>query len=85
MPVHPGAARRQQDRSSRPVVDGAFDGPANGWGKRNQGDLVALAVHAQIPVAVLFAEIFDVAAGGLEDPQPEQTQHRYQGEVEPTG
>jgi hypothetical protein len=52
-------------------------------GKRHQGDLVALAVHAQHPVAVLFAEVANVAAGGLEDPQPEQTQHRDQGEVEP--
>jgi hypothetical protein len=36
-------------------------------------------------VAVLFAEVVDVAAGGLEDPKPEQTQHRDQGEVAPVG
>jgi hypothetical protein len=44
---------------------------AHGRGKRYEGDLVALAVHAQNPVAVLFAEVANVAAGGLEDPQPE--------------
>jgi hypothetical protein len=42
----------------------------------------AVPVH---PVAVLFAEVVDVAAGGLEDPKPEQTQHRDQGEVAPVG
>jgi len=30
---------------------------------------------------MFFAEIGDVRAGGLEDPQAEQPEHRHQGEV----
>jgi hypothetical protein len=32
-------------------------------------------------VAVLLAEVGDVRAGGLEDPQAEQAEHRHQREV----
>jgi hypothetical protein len=37
--------------------------------------------HAQYPVAVFFAEVGDVRAGGYEDPQSEQAEHGHQGEV----
>jgi hypothetical protein len=33
--------------------------------------LCAFAAHAQHPVTVLLAEVADVSAGGLEDPQAE--------------
>jgi hypothetical protein len=69
VPVHPGAATVQQDRPARAVSDRPVDGPADRWRERDQDDLGALAAHAQHPVAVLFAEIGDVRAGGLEDPQ----------------
>jgi hypothetical protein len=36
-------------------------------------------------VAVLLAEVADVSAGGLEDPQAEQAQHGDQGEVVAVG
>ena len=32
-------------------------------------------------VAVYLAEVVDVGAGGLEDPQAEESEHRDQGEV----
>jgi hypothetical protein len=32
-------------------------------------------------VAVFLAEVADVPAGGLEDPQTEETEHRDQGDV----
>jgi hypothetical protein len=32
-------------------------------------------------VAVLLAQVCDIGTGGLEDPQPEQAEHRYQREV----
>jgi hypothetical protein len=32
-------------------------------------------------VAVFFAEVGDVRAGGFEDPQAEQAEHGHQGEV----
>jgi hypothetical protein len=78
MPVHPGTAAVEQDRaacqgSSRPV-----DGPADGWRQRDQDDLGAFAAHAQHPVAVFFAEVCDVRAGGFEDSQAE---HGHQREV----
>ena len=44
--------RLQQDRSGGAVVDGAVDGSADRRWQRDQDDLVALAVHAQNPVAV---------------------------------
>jgi hypothetical protein len=33
-------------------------------------------------VAVFFAEVGDICAGGLEDPQAEQPEHGHQREVE---
>ncbi len=63
----------------RPVVARSIarDG---GW-EGDEDDLVALAVHPQDAVAVDFAEVFEVGAGGFEDPQPQQPEHRDQGEV----
>jgi hypothetical protein len=43
--------------------------------------LVALAAHQQHSVTVLLADVFDVGSGGLEDPQPEEPEHRDQREV----
>src|SRR3974390_2037151 len=57
-------------RGSRRRGPGAEQGPAGGGGwQGDEGDLGALAAHAQDPVAVLLAEVSDVGAGGLEDPQ----------------
>jgi hypothetical protein len=47
----------------RPAVDGPSD---RGW-QRHEDDLVALADHAQHPMAVFLAEVSDVRAGGFED------------------
>ena len=43
--------------------------------------LGALAANAQHPVAVLLAEVGDVRAGGLEDPQAEWPEHGHQREM----
>jgi hypothetical protein len=81
VPVHPGAAAVEQDRSARAGAGGPVDGPADcGW-QRDQDDLGALAAHPQHPVAVLLAEVGDVRAGGLEDPQAQQAEHGHQREV----
>jgi hypothetical protein len=77
VPVHPGAAAVEQDRPVRAVCDRLVDGPADGWRQRDQDDLGALAAYAQHPVAVLLAEIGDVRARGLEDPQAKQPQHGH--------
>jgi hypothetical protein len=67
-----------------PWVRGAYcpvDGSSHcGW-QRDQDDLGAFAAHAQYPVTVLFAEVGDVRAGGLEDSQAEQAEHGHQREV----
>jgi hypothetical protein len=36
-------------------------------------------------VAVLFAEVADVRAGGFEDPQAQQAEHGHEGEVVAVG
>ena len=79
--VHPGAAGVEQDRPMIAAADGPVDGPPDRWWQRDQDDLAALAAHTQYAVAVLFAQVSDVRAGGLEDPQAEQPEHGHQREV----
>jgi hypothetical protein len=81
VPVHPGAAAVEQDRAPRPGPGRPVDGPADGGRQRDQDNLGAFAADAQHPVAVLFAEVADIGAGGLEDPQAEQAEHGHQREV----
>jgi hypothetical protein len=71
VPVHPGAAAVEQDRPARAVPNRPVDGPPDRWRQWDQDDLGALAASAQDPVAVLLAEIGDVRASGLQDPQAE--------------
>jgi hypothetical protein len=51
------------------VGDGPVNGPADCWRQRNQDDLGAFPAHAQHPMAVLLAQVGDIRASGLEDPQ----------------
>jgi hypothetical protein len=81
MAVHPGAAAVEQDRPVVPGPGSSVDGPADRWRQRDLDDLGAFTAHAQDPVAVFFAEVADVGAGGFEDAQAEQAEHGYQGEV----
>ena len=39
----------------------------------------------QDPVPVFLAQVADVRAGGLEDPQAQQPEHGHKGEVVPVG
>ena len=57
------------------------DGPADGWRQRDLDHFAAFAAHSQHPVAVFFAEVRDVGAGGFEDPQTQEAEHGHQGEV----
>jgi len=57
------------------------DGPGHRWWQRHQHHLGALADDSQDAVAVFLAQVGDVRAGGFEDPQPEQAQHRHQREI----
>ena len=67
---------------SRP---GPLDGTADGRRQRDEHDLAALPADPEHPVAVLLAEVIDVAAGGLEDPQAEEPEHRDEREVATVG
>ncbi len=81
MAVPPGIAGIEQDRPGGTGADRPVNGPPDRWRQRDQDNLAAFAAYAQHPVTVLFAEIGDVHAGGLEDPQPEQAKHGHQREV----
>ncbi len=50
-------------------ADRPVNGPPGRWRQRDQDNLGAFAGHAQYPVAVFFAEVRDIRAGGFEDPQ----------------
>ena len=80
VPVHPGAAAAEQDQAPGPVRYGMVDGPADGRGSGTRTTLVPLP-HTQDPVAVFFAQVGDVSAGGFEDPLAQQAEHGHQGEV----
>ena len=79
--VHPSAAAVEQDRAMGAGADRPVDGPPDGWWQRDQDGLGAFTAHAQYPVAVFFAQVGDVRAGGFEDPQAEQPEHGYQREI----
>jgi hypothetical protein len=70
VPVHPGAAAVEQDRSARAVPGCPVDGPPDCWRQRYQDDLGALAAHAQDPATVFFAEVGDVRAGASKIRRP---------------
>ena len=73
--VHPGAAAAEQDRPTGYGADGAVDRTADCRGQRDQHNLGTLAAYSQHPVAVLVAEVAYIRAGGLEDPQAQETEH----------
>lgn len=75
VPVHPGSAGVQQDRTCAAAVDGAVDGAADGGRQRDQDHLGALAAYPEHAMAVFLAEVGNVRAGGFEDPEAEQSEH----------
>ena len=75
------AGAAEQDRPAGAVSHGPVDRSPDSGRQRDEDDLAALAVDPQDPVAVFLAEVVDVGAGGFEDPQAEQSEHRDQGEV----
>jgi len=81
VPVHLGASAVEQYRPVGAVCGCPVDGPADCWWQRYQDDFGAFPAHAQHPVSVLLAQVGDVRAGGLEDPQAEQSEHGDQREV----
>ena len=81
MAVHPRAAVVEQERAAAAARDGTVDGTPDRWRQGHQDNLAAFAADPQDPVAMFFAEIAQVRAGGFEDPQAQQAEHRDQREV----
>ena len=73
--VHPGAAPGPQDRPVLPIAHGPLDRAGHRRRQWGEHHLPALAAHFQDAVSVLLAQVLDVRATRLEDPQPEQAQH----------
>jgi hypothetical protein len=81
VPVHPPAVRVEQDRPCRPAADGAIDRAADRGRQRDKDHLGSFAAHPEDAVAMLLTQVGDVRAGGFEDAQAEQSEHRDDGEV----
>jgi len=89
VPVQPSPVRGQEHRAAGPFPDGQVDRAGGARRQRDGDDLAALAGDRQGPVAALEAQVLDVGAGGLGDPQAverEQGDQRMLGRrAEPGG
>jgi len=83
VPVHPPAVPVEQQRPADPIGDGAIDRAGDRRRQGCQHGLAAFAPDFQHPMAVLLAQVGDVRAARVEDPQAEQTQQAHQREVIP--
>jgi hypothetical protein len=79
--VHPRAVDVAQDRSGVAAVGGSVDRTGYRRWQWDQYGLVSFAADLEYAVAVFLAEVADVGAAGLKDPQAEEPQHDDQGEV----
>ena len=77
VPVQPPPVRSQEHRAVRALADDQVDRPGSARRQRDGHHLAALAGDSQGPVPALQAQVLDVGAGGLGDPQPVQ---REQGD-----
>jgi hypothetical protein len=74
VPVQAPAVRPHEHRPLAALADSQVDRPGGPGGERDGDDLAALAGDDQRPVPPLQAQLLDVRAGGLGDPQPVQGQ-----------
>jgi hypothetical protein len=79
VPVHPPPVRGQEHRPYGALADGQVERPRGPRCERDGDDLVGPAGDGQGPVPALQAQVLDVGAGSLRDPQPVQGQQRDQG------
>lgn len=77
VPIPPCSPAVEQQWAYRPLLRRAVDSPADRGRQRDQDDVAPVAEHPQDPVAVLLAEIVDIGADGLEDPQAEQSEQTH--------
>jgi hypothetical protein len=78
VPVQPAAACGREHRPFCALADGQVDRPGRPRGQRDGDHLAALTGDRQRPVPALQAQLLDVRAGGLRDPQPVQREQRDQ-------
>jgi hypothetical protein len=69
VPVQPPLVRGQEHRTFDPLADGQVDRAGGPRCQRDGDGLAALAGDGQRPVPALQAQVLDVSAGGLGDPQ----------------
>ena len=81
VPVHPLAARVEQDRPCRPAAEGAINRAGDRGRQRDKDHFGSFAAHPEDAMAVPLARVGDVGAGGFEDSQAEESKHRDEGEV----
>src|SRR5690348_17949974 len=72
VPVQPPPVRGQEHRPFGTLADGQVNRPGRARCQRDGHHLAALTGHRQGPVATLEAQVLDVGAGSLRDPQPVQ-------------
>jgi hypothetical protein len=82
VPVHASAAPIEQQCPGCSVTSGSIDGAADRWRQRNEDDLATLAADPENAVTMLFSEVVNVGADGLEDPRPEQAEQAHQREIQ---
>src|ERR1035437_6403933 len=68
----------EEDGAVAAFAGGQVDRPGGAGRERDGDDLAALAGDRQGPVPALQAEVLDVSASGLRDPQPVQREQRDQ-------
>jgi hypothetical protein len=78
VPVQPLSVRAEENRPAHALADGQVDRPGRARCQRDGDDLAALARDDQRAVPALDAQVLDVSAGGLGDPQPVERQQRDQ-------
>jgi hypothetical protein len=69
VPVQPSPVRGQEHRPAGPFPDGQVDRAGCPRRQRDGDDLAALAGDRQRPVPALEAQVLDIGAGSLGDPQ----------------
>jgi hypothetical protein len=82
VPVQPPPIGGQEHRPICTFADGQVDRPRGARRERDGDDLAALAGDGQRPVPAFQAQLVDVGAGGLGDPQPVQREQGDQRMVE---
>jgi len=78
VPGQPPPVGGQEYRPVRSVTDGQVDRPGRARRQRYRHDFATLTGDRQGAVTALYAQVLDIGAGSLGDPQPVQDEQRDQ-------